>query len=345
VGKNGGIPTVAYHEVLALDKMGLLHNLFCHSYSGVPLNSSNNQSVTGYEGKIDKYSMDKYIEDVVDDTDILHSWATVACESARKMKNAGKKVIFTFCDPIADKPLLEERIKWGVDLYREGEWEAWRRFYWSIKYGDYIVANSNFTKNGIVDLGFEEENILVNYHGTEWVDNPPPLPDEFKALFLGSLCLRKGTPYLLEAFNKLPDTKLLMQGEINLELQTATISHKPPKAEWRIFDLNVERAFSESSVYVQPSIVDGCPIPILEAMMRGRPVIATTNCGSGEHIRDGWSGFVIPACDSDAIVTAVQYFIDNPSEIKRMGDNARATAELNTWDKNEEKLQRWYGEL
>ena len=93
-----------------------------------------------------------------------------------------------------------------------------------------------------------------------------------------------------------------------------------------------------ADIFVMPSLCESFGKVILEAMASGLPVIATTNTGARDVVKDGKHGFIIPIRDSKAIKDKIQYFYDNPSEIKRMGKNARKVAENYTWDRYSEKI-------
>jgi len=340
VGKCGGIPTTAYHEVLALYNSKLLKLLFCNDYLGEEILKDCAIVTTGTN---DKEIMDCIVERHFDnDCDVLHSWGSHTYMSARKLKQQNKILIFTFADPFLPKPLLEERVKFNIPLYREGENEAWNKLLWNIRDADYIIANSNFTKRGIVNVGMPAEKVFINHSGVDLPEKIPPYPEEFKASFLGTSCLRKGTPYLIQAFAKTPEIKLLLQGGYHPELHKFLESSLTPNIEMGGYSIHIFNFFAQTSVYIQPGIVDGCPLTILEAMAYERPVIATTNCGSGELIEDGKSGFIIPIRSPEAIIEKVLYFKDNPSEIERMGKNARKIVENHTWENNEKKLSEIY---
>lgn len=72
-----------------------------------------------------------------------------------------------------------------------------------------------------------------------------------------------------------------------------------------------------------------------------RPVIVTEGAGSSDLVEDGKEGFVIPIRNPKAIAEKIQYFRDNPSELKTMGKNARLKAEKYSWV----KVEQTYGEL
>jgi len=83
---------------------------------------------------------------------------------------------------------------------------------------------------------------------------------------------------------------------------------------------NVNQWITESSVFVLPSYYrEGVPRSTQEAMAIGRAVITTDVPGCRETVVNGKNGFLIPKWDVKALVQAMEYFIENPTEISRMG--------------------------
>lgn len=86
------------------------------------------------------------------------------------------------------------------------------------------------------------------------------------------------------------------------------------------FVRNVSQWIDQSSVFVLPSYYrEGVPRSTQEAMAIGRPIITTDVPGCRETVIDGQNGFLIPKWNVPALVSAMEYFILNPSEITRMG--------------------------
>lgn len=82
------------------------------------------------------------------------------------------------------------------------------------------------------------------------------------------------------------------------------------------------------SVYVLPSYYrEGTPRSVLEAMAMGRAIITTDTPGCRETVVEGENGFLVPIKNVDALVQAMERFIDDPSLIERMGMCSREIAE------------------
>lgn len=71
----------------------------------------------------------------------------------------------------------------------------------------------------------------------------------------------------------------------------------------------------------------------------GTPVIVSEGVGAKDMVEDGRDGFIVPIRDPDAIIEKLQYFMDNPLEVRRMGHNARITAEKYSWSKIEKMYE------
>lgn len=90
---------------------------------------------------------------------------------------------------------------------------------------------------------------------------------------------------------------------------------------------------SKAQIVVLPSTWESFGYVCLEAMSAGRPVIGSKHGGMAEIIQDYKNGIIINPFLVDTIINAIKYFIDNPSEILRMGEDARQTV-LNRYSAN-----------
>lgn len=87
-----------------------------------------------------------------------------------------------------------------------------------------------------------------------------------------------------------------------------------------------------------PSLVEGFAFVIIEAMSTGLPIISTTRTAGRDVVENEKEGFTILPSDKDSLKKAMKYFLDNPEECKRMGDNAAKKAKTITWDNFENKV-------
>lgn len=112
----------------------------------------------------------------------------------------------------------------------------------------------------------------------------------------------------------------------------------------KISQVRLVSFYKTIDVYVVASKAEGTPNPMLEAASCGRLVISNRVGNAPEFVKNGESGFLINR-DVDEYVRALQYFKDNPKEIKRMGLNARKQAELWDWKIQAENYRNMFREL
>jgi len=206
----------------------------------------------------------------------------------------------------------------------------WRLYTAHIKMADTVICPSKTSADYIAEkLGLD--NVVVIPHGCNPPKEIPPYPDTFTVGHLGVNGPDKGQVYLVTAWRRLNiDGRLLIAG-FGTKVWGGLGYVKDPSI-----------VYANCTVYVQPSVTEAFGIPCLEAMSYGRPVIATEGAGVHELIEDGKEGFIVPIRNSHAIAEKILYFYDNPSEVKRMGRNARLKALNYTWDKIREHYKEVY---
>ena len=85
------------------------------------------------------------------------------------------------------------------------------------------------------------------------------------------------------------------------------------------------RPFLQSmDIFVLPSLKEGLPFALLEAMGHRLPVVASDVGGIGEIVTDGVSGILVSAADEQGLARAIVDLADNPAKRARLGDAARA---------------------
>jgi glycosyltransferase involved in cell wall biosynthesis len=98
-------------------------------------------------------------------------------------------------------------------------------------------------------------------------------------------------------------------------------------------------------LFVLPSLSEGLPTVVCEAMNCGRPVVATAVDGTPEIVRDGQTGLLIPPGDPEALATAMARVLDDAGLAERMGAEAlRIGQEQYTWAANARRMVAIYEE-
>ncbi len=168
-----------------------------------------------------------------------------------------------------------------------------------------------------------------------------PLPKEdkvFRVLYVGTMSLQKGLPYLLEATESVStkniDTTLI--GSYTKEIQQ-TFNHYDGKFHYLgvIPRIKLNWHYSQASIFVLASVQDGFGVVLAQAMACGIPIIATTNTGAKDLITDGVEGFIVPIRDPKAIREKILYLYENPDVREQMGQAAlKKVQSLGGWDEH-----------
>ena len=88
------------------------------------------------------------------------------------------------------------------------------------------------------------------------------------------------------------------------------------------FTENIEEVWSRHHALILPSRAEGMPLVVVEAMLCGRPAIATSVGGIPELVRDGVNGFLIKAPTVEFLDEALSRAWENRSRLKEMGQQA-----------------------
>lgn len=174
--------------------------------------------------------------------------------------------------------------------------------------------------------------------------------------FVGKLVPRKGVDTLIEAMGLLArrpgGAPLLVAGGIgemrsDLETRAAELGIADRvRFVGKIPHDDVGWWMSAGDVFVLPSLSEGLPTVVCEAMNCGRPVVATAVDGTPEIVRDGQTGLLVATRDPQALADALGRVLDEPGLAEQMGAEAlRIGRELYTWDANARRMVEIYEEV
>jgi glycosyltransferase involved in cell wall biosynthesis len=187
---------------------------------------------------------------------------------------------------------------------------------------DLIVCPSEFVKEGIRRAGGPTKRATVVPYGVDFqVRNyPRQQPDRpLHVLSVGTVSLRKGVPYLLEAAQQ-SSARFRMVGAINLKQAGLAQLGTTIELTGRVPRSQIHNHYEWADVFVLPSICEGSATVIYEALAHALPVICTPNTGS--IVRDGTDGFIIPIREADPIAERLEQLASEPDLYRSMSEAA-----------------------
>jgi glycosyltransferase involved in cell wall biosynthesis len=170
-------------------------------------------------------------------------------------------------------------------------------------------------------------------------------------IFVGRLHPVKGIQYLIEAMTivhqKMPDTKLIIVGDgaerSRLEKHVKELDlNDCIQFAGKVPQERIPEFMHQADIFVLPSLSEGFPSVLLEAMASGLPVIATSVGGIPELIDEGINGFLVNIKRPDEIADRILTLMQNDDIRKEMSANNREKAELFTWDMVADKVEMIY---
>ena len=209
-----------------------------------------------------------------------------------------------------------------------------------------VVAVSEELRRLAVETGPELDiRVIPNAADTEMFV-PGFVDGGFMVLFVGRLISRKGVASLLEAFTQVlesvPDSQLVVVGEgpEGLRLRTDARERGLENAvtfKGHVARDNLPQIYQMANVFVLPSVREGMPNVLLEAMASGLPVVTTEHAA---ELLDG-NGMVVAPGDARGLANALVQYAHDPGLRSAHGRRSRELAESLTWD----EVASWYLDL
>ena len=144
---------------------------------------------------------------------------------------------------------------------------------------------------------------------------------------IASFVPRKGHLWLIESIaiirKKINNFHVLLVGEgpakkeIEKQVEALGLKEMVTFAGYRSDTCEITQIFD---IFVYPSVLEGLPISLLEAMSLAKPIVATPADGISEAITDGETGFIVPPRDSLALAQAIEKFLMNPDLARKIGE-------------------------
>jgi glycosyltransferase involved in cell wall biosynthesis len=181
--------------------------------------------------------------------------------------------------------------------------------------------------------GLDEARFEIVHYGIVPGPTPAPLPDGPRLAVVGRLIPIKGHATLLEAVaaarQRVPELTLEIagEGELGPELRATTTRLGLDDAVSFLGRVAPATPVLErAAIVVVPSLGEGFGMVALEAMERGRPVIASAIGGLPEIVADGRTGLLVPPDDPAALADAIVELATDRARAAALGAAGRARA-------------------
>jgi len=214
----------------------------------------------------------------------------------------------------------EEHRRWGID--RDPMPRHWNyRGREMLEHTDYILSPSSYVTKSFVSRGWDESRIFhlpypvdlsvftpssTEEHYAQIPSNRGPL----RIVCTGSVSLRKGFPYLLEAMRiirKERDAVLLLTDVVESSMKPILPRYTDIPIEWSppLPHGALAARLRTADVFALLSLEEGLARTVTEALACGLPAVISTNTGVSEYILPGINGEIVPIRDAKAAAQAI----------------------------------------
>jgi glycosyltransferase involved in cell wall biosynthesis len=235
----------------------------------------------------------------------------------------------------ADWEIVSERYNCAAEYCQreEAEWQA----------AEVILCGSEYVRDGIAQCGGPVGRCVVVCYGVDIPSlhtgergrrphevaainlRPSTLSRPLRVLTVGTVGLRKGSPYVLAAAKQLKDRAVFrMVGSIGVTSQAEAQLREHLELTGPAPRSAIAQHFAWADVFLLPSICEGSATVTYEALGYGLPVICTPNAGS--VVRQGMEGFIVPVRDAMAIAMRIERLAQDVELRAQMAARAKARA-------------------
>jgi glycosyltransferase involved in cell wall biosynthesis len=221
-----------------------------------------------------------------------------------------------------------------------------------------IAVSEEVRRRYARELGVADRRLAV-VHNAIRVPPPEPRRIELRATLLNGrpdrlvltparLHPQKGHTYLIAAAAETPGATFVFAGDGPLRQALETEARERHVSDRCVFlgeRTDVPELLSAADLVVLPSLFEGLPVSVLEAMAAERPVIATAIGGTDEAITSEVTGLLVPPRDPPALAAAIRRLLGDPALAQRLAAAGRARVERSfSADATAREVMRIYDE-
>lgn len=218
-----------------------------------------------------------------------------------------------------------------LPIVPESATTKWFKRWTSKRLDAHVAVGDQVARTVEREIGLSAGSVRTIHNGVPDIGVAAPRP-AVSSVALGTLARLdrvKGLDVLLEAVAGLPVATLTIAGEgpereaLLAQAERLGIGDRLRLLPWSD---DARTLFDELDVFVLPSWEEGFPLSITEAMLAGRPVVATRVGSVAEAVVDGATGYLVPPGDVLALRAALDKLGSSQLERERMGLAGRKRA-------------------
>ncbi|MEO0804179.1 MAG: glycosyltransferase [Cyanobacteria bacterium J06642_2] len=227
----------------------------------------------------------------------------------------------------------------GHDISRHVKQKGDKFYEKLFEYADYCLANCEFFRQRVIDLGCDPEKVSVHFSGLDankfkFCERHLHPGDSVQIATTGRLVEKKGIEYAIRAIarqaKRFPGLTYYIIGDGVLRQPLEALVNELKAASFIHFlgwknESEIIEILDASHLFIAPSVtaLDGnqdAPTNVLkEAMVMGLPVLSTDHGGIPELVQDDVSGFLVPERDVEALSTKLGDLLAHPERWPDMG--------------------------
>ncbi|MES5896811.1 glycosyltransferase [Bacillus cereus group sp. RP43] len=255
-------------------------------------------------------------------------------------------------------------LSWFRMLYNEGNY---KKIYSLIKDPDFIICPSREIEKMSGELfgnerscylpnGVNPSMFVLNENDVEEIRKSYNIPLKDKVvLTTNRMEPIKGMRYFIDSISGIlkehPDTTIIIIGDgseqikLRKKIQSQNINQSKVIFIGKVANIEIKKWMSLADIYVQPSLMEGCSIAIIEAMACSKAIVASKVGGNPDIISHGESGLLVRPMSSLRLQEAVSYLLKNPEICKKLGLRAKEKVENDlNWVSLAEHISKIYEE-
>jgi L-malate glycosyltransferase len=217
-----------------------------------------------------------------------------------------------------------------------GQWGSWIHPW--LKMVQEIVVPSRHLQTVFAGHGYRTR-VIRNMIDKARFPYRPRIPLRPRLLSVGGLESHDGVEYTLVAFalikTAFPDATLTIAGtggqEGELEKLTRALGLDDVHFLGQVERHAMPTVYADADIFIHGASIDNQPLPLLEAMASGLPIVATGVGDIPDMLSDGFAGTLVPVADPGATAKSVTVLLEQPERASLMAHRAKQSVDRYTW--------------